>query len=137
MDVNFSLQEINEVAKKLIAVIPPNSVICLYGEMGAGKTTLVSAICEAMGVTDMVSSPTFSIINEYTDVKGQAIYHLDLYRIKDHEEAIAAGVEHCLYAGNLCLVEWPENAYGLLPDDAIACHLYLLPNNYRKLEIKL
>lgn len=137
MDVIFSLVEINEVAKLILEKMNNTGVLCLYGEMGAGKTTLVKAIAATLGVKDTVSSPTFSIINEYTLADGTPMYHLDLYRIKDEEEAIAAGVEHCLYSGALCMVEWPQHALSLIPENAVKCTLTLLPHNHRKLEINL
>ncbi|MBK8712726.1 MAG: tRNA (adenosine(37)-N6)-threonylcarbamoyltransferase complex ATPase subunit type 1 TsaE [Niastella sp.] len=137
MDVIFSLAEINDVAKLLLEKINKKTVLCLYGEMGTGKTTLVKAIAAALAVKDTVSSPTFSIINEYMLADGESMYHLDLYRIKNEEEAIAAGVEHCLYSGRFCIVEWPQHAHQLLPENAVICALTLLPNNHRKLEINL
>jgi tRNA threonylcarbamoyladenosine biosynthesis protein TsaE len=103
MDVNFSLENINEAAKTFLAAIGQKKVIALHGQMGVGKTTFVHAICDSLGVNGAVSSPTFSIINEYKSANGDIIYHLDLYRLKDEQEAINAGVEDCLYSGNLRL----------------------------------
>ena len=94
--------------------------------MGAGKTTLVHALCDEKGVKDAVGSPTFSIINEYEwqeEGRPVRLYHIDLYRLKGEAEAMQAGVEDCLYSGHYCLVEWPERAPGLFPDDTL--HLYL------------
>jgi tRNA threonylcarbamoyladenosine biosynthesis protein TsaE len=119
MEVIFSLQEINDVAKKVIAAMGNKTVIALHGQMGAGKTTFTHAFCNALGVVDVVSSPTFSIINQYQTNNGQTIYHLDLYRLKDEEEAIQAGVEDCLYSGNICLVEWPERIPTIFPEDTL------------------
>jgi tRNA threonylcarbamoyladenosine biosynthesis protein TsaE len=137
MDVNFSLENINEAAKTFLEAIGEKKVIALHGQMGAGKTTFVHAICDMLGVTASVSSPTFSIINEYISAKGEIIYHLDLYRLKDEQEAINAGVEDCFYSGNLCLVEWPEITPSLFPDDTVHCYLSVSGNNERQLEIKL
>ena len=106
MEVIFKLNEIDKVVATFLAHIGSNIVVAFHGEMGAGKTTFIHALCEAMGVKEAISSPTFSIINEYSTTAGQTIYHLDLYRIKDENEAINAGVEDCLYSGNTCLVEW-------------------------------
>jgi tRNA threonylcarbamoyladenosine biosynthesis protein TsaE len=137
MDVNFSLEKINEAVASFLQAIGQKKVIALHGQMGAGKTTFVHAICDSLGVTAAVSSPTFSIINEYKSAKGEIIYHLDLYRLKDEQEAINAGVEDCLYSGNLCLVEWPEITPGLFPEDTVHCYLLVSGENLRRLEIKL
>ena len=132
----FSLEEIGRAAGDFVKVISEQKVIALHGQMGAGKTTFVHAVCETLGVKDSVSSPTFSIINEYRSAQG-TIYHIDLYRLKDENEAIAAGVEECLYSGNLCLVEWPEITPGLFPDNTVHCYLTITGNNERMLQIKL
>ena len=137
MDVNFSLENINEAAVTFLKAIGTKKVIALHGQMGAGKTTFVHAVCDSLGVSTAVSSPTFSIINEYKSAKGEIIYHLDLYRIKDEQEAINAGVEDCLYSGNLCLVEWPEITPELFPDDAVHCYISVSGEKERRLEIKL
>ncbi len=135
MDVNFSLENINETAETLLQTIDTKKVIALHGQMGAGKTTFVRAICDTLGVQVAVSSPTFSIINEYKSAEGDVIYHLDLYRLKDEQEAINAGVEDCLYSGNLCLVEWPEITPELFPIDTVHCYLSVLGEKERKLVI--
>ncbi len=135
MDVNFSLDKINEAAKIFLQAIGDKKVIALHGQMGAGKTTFVHAICDVLQVNDTVSSPTFSIINEYRSTEGKVIYHLDLYRLKDDQEAINAGVEDCFYSGNLCLVEWPEITPALFPDDTVQCYLSVSGENERKLVI--
>jgi tRNA threonylcarbamoyladenosine biosynthesis protein TsaE len=137
MEVNFSLNEIEAAAKKLLAQTGHCKVFAFHGEMGAGKTTFIHALCEAMGVTDVVTSPTFSIINEYKSKDGQTVYHMDLYRIKDENEAITAGVEDCLYSGNICLVEWPEKAAGIFPDDTLHISIITVDDNTRKLKINL
>jgi tRNA threonylcarbamoyladenosine biosynthesis protein TsaE len=135
MDVNFSLENINEAAKTFLQAIRQKKVIALHGQMGAGKTTFVHAICDSLGVNGAVSSPTFSIINEYKSANGDIIYHLDLYRLKDEQEAINAGVEDCLYSGNLCLVEWPEITPELFPEDTVHCYLSVSGERERKLVI--
>ncbi len=137
MEVNFTLEQIQDAALKLLSVSANYKVFALHGEMGAGKTTFIHAFCEAMGVTDTITSPTFSIINQYKTVKGQTVYHMDLYRIKDENEAINAGVEDCLYSGNLCLVEWPEKAPGIFPDDTLHITITSVDDNTRKLKINL
>jgi len=117
MVVDFTLEEINDAAKTFLSLAGNSKVIVFHGEMGAGKTTFIHAVCLALGVQDVTGSPTFSIINQYKTHSGESIYHMDLYRIRDEQEAIMAGVEDCLYSGQLCLVEWPEKAPGIFPDD--------------------
>jgi tRNA threonylcarbamoyladenosine biosynthesis protein TsaE len=137
MEVNFSLNEIDAAAKELLAQAGNYKVLAFHGEMGAGKTTFIHALCEAMDVEDVVSSPTFSIINEYKTKQAKTVYHMDLYRIKDENEAINAGVEDCLYSGSICLVEWPDKAAGILPDDTLHLYITSIADNTRKLKINL
>ena len=137
MEVNFTLEQIQDAALKLLSVSANYKVFALHGEMGAGKTTFIHALCEAMSVNDTITSPTFSIINQYKTVKGQTVYHMDLYRIKNENEAINAGVEDCLYSGNICLVEWPEKAPGIFPDNTLHINITSVDDNTRKLKINL
>jgi len=137
MEVIFKLENIQEAAAIFLTEVNINSVFAFNGEMGAGKTTFIHAVCEVMGVKETVSSPTFSIINQYSTRAGKNIYHLDLYRLKDENEAINAGVEECLYSGNTCLVEWPEKAPGIFPDKTIQLHISFIDTNTRKLSINL
>ena len=102
--------------------------------MGAGKTTFIQALCKAKKVEDLVGSPTFSLINEYRFPEG-IIYHLDLYRLKDEEEAIRAGIEDCLYSGEICLVEWPERAPGIFPPDTLHLLIEELDEMKRKIKV--
>ncbi len=101
--------------------------------MGTGKTSFIHALCEALGVEDTVSSPSYGIINEYLSAEAGTIYHMDWYRLKSEEEAIQAGVEDALDSGNLCLVEWPEKAEGLLPDIYFELHMEVLDQKMRRL----
>ncbi|MBN8666921.1 MAG: tRNA (adenosine(37)-N6)-threonylcarbamoyltransferase complex ATPase subunit type 1 TsaE [Chitinophagales bacterium] len=133
MDILFELREISAVAARLLPLIR-GKVVALHGDMGAGKTTLVHALGEVMGIHEVVSSPTFSIINEY-GWEGGPVFHIDLYRLKDEEEAIQAGVEDCLYSGATCLVEWPDRAPGLFPPDTIHLYLEVVNTQARKLRI--
>lgn len=133
MTVNFTLPEIHIVAKKLLAERGDRKVITFYGDMGAGKTTFIHALCKVIGIADTISSPTFSIINEYNSLEGQTVYHMDLYRLKDNEEAITAGVEDCLYSGNTCLVEWPEKAPGIFPADTMKVFITIINEEERKI----
>ena len=114
-----SLESIHEAAREFIAAMGDNTVFALYGKMGAGKTTFVKALCEALGVTDVITSPTFAIVNEYRGDGTPSVYHFDFYRIDRIEEAFDFGYEEYFFSGNLCLVEWPEKIESLLPDDAM------------------
>ena len=127
MDVVFNLENINAVAQQFLDFIGQRKVIALHGQMGVGKTTFVHAVCDLLKVNSNISSPTFSIINEYGTANSENIYHIDLYRLKSEREAINAGVEDCFYSGNLCLVEWPEITPALFPEDAVHCWIELLP----------
>jgi tRNA threonylcarbamoyladenosine biosynthesis protein TsaE len=106
--------------------------------MGAGKTTFVHALCDIKEVKDVVGSPTFSIINQYNYTEGgreKKIFHIDLYRLKDEDEAIQAGIEDCFYSGHICLVEWPDRAKGLLPGNTLNAELTITDPSTRKLII--
>jgi tRNA threonylcarbamoyladenosine biosynthesis protein TsaE len=118
----YSLDEIDKTATNFWQQARATNVIALHGQMGAGKTTFVNALCRVKNVSSPVSSPSFSVINEYLYPKG-TIYHIDLYRLKDEEEAIRTGVEDCLYSGHICLVEWPERAPHLF--DNTALHVFI------------
>ena len=134
MDLNFTLDGIHDVAKKFLAATQGNHVFALHGEMGAGKTTFVHAICDVLGIKDTVSSPTFSIINQYNAADNRIINHIDLYRLKDAEEAVQAGVEDVLFSGNTCFVEWPEKAASIFPDNTIHIKISVGVNNMRNIE---
>lgn len=114
-----SLEQINEAAKEFIRAIGKGKVFAFYGKMGAGKTTFIKAVCEELGVKDVITSPTFAIINEYTDKEGKPIYHFDFYRIKKLDEVYDMGYEDYFYSGNLCFLEWPELIEDVLPEDCI------------------
>ena len=114
-----SLADINAAAKTFVENMGESKVFAFYGKMGAGKTTFVKAICECLGVDDVITSPTFAIVNEYTSATtGDAIYHFDFYRIKKLEEVYDMGYEDYFYSGSLCFLEWPELIEDLLPEDA-------------------
>ncbi len=134
MEVNFSLHEIHDVAKKFITATNSYTVFAMHGDMGAGKTTFVHALCEQLGVKDAISSPTFSIINQYKAAGEKIVYHIDLYRLKDEEEAIQAGIEDCLFSGNRCFVEWPDKAAGIFPEDTLQLKISVEKDNNRKIE---
>ncbi|HMR90859.1 MAG TPA: tRNA (adenosine(37)-N6)-threonylcarbamoyltransferase complex ATPase subunit type 1 TsaE [Chitinophagaceae bacterium] len=139
MELSFSLDTIKEAALAFWHEAKTDKVFAFHGEMGAGKTTFIRALCEAKGVKGHVSSPTFSIINEYEyDCEGtkRVLFHMDLYRLKDEEEAIQAGVEDCLYSGHTCLVEWPEKAPGIFPPGTADVYMAATDSATRKLRIE-
>ena len=113
-----SLDNIHEAAKAFLAGMGTAKVFAFYGKMGAGKTTFIKAICEELGVSDVITSPTFALVNEYTAGNGAAIYHFDFYRIKKREEVYDMVYEVYFYGGSLCFLEWPELIEEILPEDA-------------------
>ncbi len=112
-------QSLPQAATEFLQAIGNAKLLAFYGAMGVGKTTFVKALCEAMGVQDVVNSPTFAIVNEYTDAKGEAVYHFDFYRIKKQAELFDLGFDNYLDSGCFCLMEWPELVEELLPDDTL------------------
>lgn len=113
---NVAQAELPSLATTLLKAEPLNKVWLFVGDMGVGKTTLIKEICKQLGVKDVMSSPTFSIINEYSTQEGQKVFHFDFYRIKKEEEAIDIGTEDYFYSGNYCFIEWPERVANLIPD---------------------
>ena len=134
MQWQYTLQDIRETARQFWQYANGHPVIAFYGSMGAGKTTFIHALCEEKGVRSTVGSPTFSIINQYAWPEGN-MYHIDLYRLKDEEEAIRAGVEDCLYSGDTCLVEWPERAAAILPENTLQVQIRAIDQNTRIISI--
>ncbi|WP_029902985.1 tRNA (adenosine(37)-N6)-threonylcarbamoyltransferase complex ATPase subunit type 1 TsaE [Prevotella sp. 10(H)] len=126
-----SLDTINEAAKEFIRQMGDNTVFAFRGEMGAGKTTFIKAICENLGVSDTINSPTFAIVNEYRSDSGELIYHFDFYRINKVEEAFDFGYEDYFYSGSLCFIEWPEKVESLLPNDTVNIKISALHDNSR------
>ncbi|MGL5563200.1 MAG: tRNA (adenosine(37)-N6)-threonylcarbamoyltransferase complex ATPase subunit type 1 TsaE [Tannerellaceae bacterium] len=113
------LDSIRDAAKAFIEAMDDRTVFAFYGDMGAGKTTFIKAICEELGVEDVINSPTFAIVNEYRSDSDELIYHFDFYRINKVEEAYDFGYEDYLYSGALCFIEWPEKIEELLPSDIV------------------
>ena len=113
------LDTIRSAARQFIENIGSSRVFAFYGKMGAGKTTFVKALCEELGCDDVITSPTFAIVTEYTDGEQQPVYHFDFYRIKKLEEVYDMGYEEYFYSGALCLIEWPELIEDVLPDDTV------------------
>ena len=114
-----SIEEIAVAAKEFVAAMGERKVFGFYGKMGAGKTTFIKAVCEELGVEDVINSPTFAIVNEYVDGQGEPVYHFDFYRIKNLQEVMDLGYEDYVYSGHVCFMEWPELIENLLPDDAV------------------
>ena len=114
-----SIEEIAVAAKEFVAAMGERKVFAFYGKMGAGKTTFIKAVCEELGVEDVINSPTFAIVNEYVDGQGEPVYHFDFYRIKNRQEVMDLGYEDYVYSGHVCFMEWPELIENLLPDDAV------------------
>lgn len=130
-----SLETINEAATQFVELMGDNTVFAFHGEMGAGKTTFIKAICEKLGVEDVINSPTFAIVNEYRANTGELIYHFDFYRIKSEAEAFDFGYEDYFYSGGICLVEWPEKIESLLPHDTIHVTIKEVEHGKRTIEM--
>lgn len=132
LEIN-GLQDLAEAANKLITFAGENNVIIFDGPMGAGKTTFIKEICKSLGVADVVSSPTFSIVNEYLSQANTPVYHFDFYRIKNIQEAYDIGYEEYFYSGHLCLVEWPEKIAELLPEHYVKVQITPIDEERRHL----
>ncbi len=131
MDAIFGLEQIGQVAKAVWASGKKHKVWAFHAEMGTGKTTFIHALCENLGVTDAIGSPT--IVNQYEGKEVGTLLHMDWYRLKDEEEAIEAGIEDHLNSGDYCFIEWPEKAKELLPDDTFHVYLEILDPSTRRL----
>lgn len=118
------LEQLPEAAKELLNYARNQKVFLFYGDMGAGKTTFIKALCRELGITDLVSSPTFSIVNEYSSEAGP-VYHFDFYRLKNETEALDLGYEDYIYSGSYCFIEWPEKIENLLPETALIVNIKL------------
>lgn len=132
-----NLDELKNAARSVLDAFPNNRVFLFYGQMGAGKTTFINALCEQLGVYDHTSSPTFSIVNEYDSPNG-TIFHFDFYRLKNEFEAFDMGYEEYFYSNNYCFVEWPDKISNLLPEASISISIETIENQKRiiKAEIK-
>jgi tRNA threonylcarbamoyladenosine biosynthesis protein TsaE len=132
-----SLHDLHKVVFQFIKLAGEHRVFAFHGAMGAGKTTLIKAICQHLGVEDNITSPTFALVNEYHTTTGETIYHFDCYRLNNIQEAYDFGAEEYFYSGNFCFIEWPEKIEDLLPDDAIAIHLVVNDDQSRELSMNL
>jgi tRNA threonylcarbamoyladenosine biosynthesis protein TsaE len=135
MNKNYSLQNLSSIAAEIISSVK-NKTLLFYGEMGVGKTTLIKEICQQLGILDNISSPTFSLVNEYQTSKEEKFFHFDFYRIEEEEEALDIGIEEYFDSDAWCLVEWPENIENLLPLDAVQIHLSILDDEQRNIQLK-
>lgn len=129
-----SLQELDNAAARFLEQAEAHSVIAFSGEMGAGKTTFIQALSRKLGVRVEVNSPTFSLVNEYFTPQGNSIFHFDLYRIETPDELFDMGYEEYFYSGSLCLIEWPEKARNLIPDDALWVNIVVGENEARLIQ---
>ena len=134
MELTYTLQQIEQTAQAVVNAMKNNQLFAFYGQMGAGKTTLIKAICRQLGVQEEVNSPTFAIVNEYEGTNS-AIYHFDFYRINRPEEALDFGLYDYFDSGNPCLMEWPECIEPLLPDDTIKIEIKVIDNNTRQIKM--
>ena len=126
------LEDLDRAAREFLQLIGNHTLVAFYAPMGAGKTTFTTAVCKALGVQeDAVSSPTFAIVNEYRGGAGQPIFHFDFYRIERPEEALDIGLYDYLDSGELCLMEWPENIEGLLPEETLKVSISVQPDGSR------
>lgn len=137
MEFIFSIDDLQQTAGKFLLLTGDYKVIAFSGQLGAGKTTFITAVCKELGVVERVTSPTYSIIQEYTSGEGKIVYHIDLYRIKSKEEAQDAGIEDCLNSNEICLVEWPEMVPDIFPLNTIYCKFGIVGDDQRKLIVQL
>ena len=135
MNKTYALENLSEIAIAIIAVAKHKTLL-FYGEMGVGKTTLIKEICKQLLVKDNISSPTYSLVNEYQTSKGKTIFHFDFYRITDEVEALDMGIEDYFDRDQWCLIEWPQNVQNLLPLETVEIHLTLLESGQRNIHLK-
>ncbi len=133
MEYNFTIQDLPEIAEKVL-FNATNKILLFYGNMGVGKTTMIKELAKRLGVRDTISSPTFSIVNEY-EIDNDKVYHFDFYRIKNEEEALDIGIEEYFYSGHWVLVEWPENIKNLLPLENTKINLIKNKNESRTINM--
>jgi tRNA threonylcarbamoyladenosine biosynthesis protein TsaE len=130
--VTATLAQLDELAKKILETHAQHRIFCLCGEMGAGKTTLIKALCKYLGIQNIPSSPTFAIVNEYLTLENKPIYHFDFYRIERPEEAVAIGLFEYLESGNYCFMEWPEKIENVLDEEPVIITIERIDDQTRK-----
>lgn len=135
MEIAYDLDEIENAAKEFLQITKGYKIFAFSGDLGAGKTTFINALCKHIGVSEAVTSPTYSIIQEYATNSNEIIFHIDLYRIKSDREAMDAGVEDCINSNEICMVEWPERAPDIFPENTVFTSIEILSPNKRKLKI--
>jgi tRNA threonylcarbamoyladenosine biosynthesis protein TsaE len=135
MNKNYTSEDLPHIASEIISSVT-NKKLLFYGQMGVGKTTLIKEICNQLGVLDSISSPTFSLVNEYNTSNKSKVFHFDFYRIENEEEALDIGIEEYFDTSHWCFVEWPENIENLLPLDVVQIHLSILDVGQRTIQIK-
>lgn len=131
-----SLSDLPKVADLVLESLNGRNVVAFFAPMGAGKTTLISTLMETLGSEDIVTSPTFALVNQYYTAKREPVYHFDFYRINTIGEAFDMGYEEYFYSGDLCLVEWPEKVEPLLPEDTMVVKIEIVDENTRKFTIE-
>ena len=132
-----TVKGLKNIAAKLIMQFPDHRIFALYGKMGVGKTTFIQAICKSLNSDDIVTSPTFAIINEYKTDNSSSIFHFDFYRIEDIEEAYDLGYEDYIYSGNYCFIEWPEMIESLLPENIVKVEIEVDDDENRMISAKV
>ena len=139
MVFRISIDELERLAEQFWTKVKDSKVFALHGKMGAGKTTIINTLCRYKGTKDVTSSPTFSIVNEYSYIengKNKKIFHIDLYRLKDEEEVVQAGIEDCIYSGSIYMVEWPEKAPDLFDDNTVHIFIEAISETEREIDVR-
>lgn len=134
MILKYGLSNLTNIAQALIDNIGERKIFAFYGEMGAGKTTLIAEICRLLGVEEAVNSPTFAIVNEYETLDKKIIYHFDCYRLQSAEDGLNIGATDYFYSGNICFIEWAENITSIIPEETVEVRITVLEENTRQIE---
>lgn len=137
MEIDFTFDDINTIAEKFVSHSFGYKIFTFTGDLGAGKTTFIESVCKAIGVSEPVTSPTYSLIHQYETNDKQIIYHMDFYRLNSLEEAVDAGAEECIFSGEICMIEWPSKIKKLLPNEIVESEIFILDESRRKLVVKL
>ncbi|GHV36681.1 tRNA (adenosine(37)-N6)-threonylcarbamoyltransferase complex ATPase subunit type 1 TsaE [Bacteroidia bacterium] len=133
---NVKIEALPKIAADVIESFPNERIFAFFGTMGVGKTTFIKCFCDVLGVKNTVNSPTFSIINEYTDKLGELVYHFDFYRMKNRQEIADLGYEEYFYSGSYCFLEWSELVEDLLPDNSLRIEIRAIDESTREIEVK-